>query len=206
MIGRLRGTVLRAHPGELLLDVGGIGYRVQIPLSTFYQLGGVGHEAAVFVHTHVREDAILLFGFSTEEEQMVFEDLIAVSGIGPKIALAVLSGIGTDQFGEALRTSDRAKLERIPGIGRKTAERVLLELRDRLGARNRRSGRRAASVQASGPAADDGMVGDAVSALINLGYSEDRAREAVDATVRSLPEADRSIEHLLRASLRALVR
>lgn len=206
MIGRLFGNLVMRRPDEVLLDVGGVGYQLQIPLSTFYRLADASGPVALHVHTHVREDAIQLFGFWTAEEKSAFQRLIAVSGIGPKIALAVLSGIGVADLNHALKEEDRGVLERIPGIGRKTAERVILELRERPAARKR--GRepvplpRGASSEEGG---DDPTAVDAASALVHLGYSEEAAQRAVAAARREVPE-DGSLETLLRASLRTLVR
>jgi Holliday junction DNA helicase RuvA len=206
MIGRLSGRILTARPEEVVLDVAGVGYRVQIPLSTFYRLAEGGGHASLHVHTHVREDAIQLFGFWSEEERTAFERLIAVSGIGPKIALAVLSGVGAEGLQRAIKEDDRSVLERIPGIGRKTAERVLLELRERPAAR-----RRGRNIHApdhgptTGSPAERGMDADAVSALVHLGYPEGTASDAVRQARRdSGPDA--SLEMLLRSALRALVR
>jgi holliday junction DNA helicase RuvA len=183
-----------------------VGYRVHIPLSTFYRLAEGGGTASLHVHTHVREDAIQLFGFWSEDERTAFERLIGVSGIGPKIALAVLSGIGVADLNRAIRDEDRGVLERIPGIGRKTAERVLLELRDRPSAR-RRAGlepAHGASPMSDAPSAS-GMDADAASALVHLGYSESAAFDAVRAARRD-SGADATIETILRSALRALVR
>lgn len=205
MIGRLSGQIAASRPEELLLDVGGVGYRVQIPLSTFYRVSGAVGPVALFIHTHVREDAIQLFGFWTEDERDAFERLIAVSGIGPRIALAVLSGIDTTELTNAVQRGDREILERIPGIGRKTAERVLLELRDRLAPRR---GRVRSSPTASGPSADGPESGpdqDAAAALVHLGYAERAARDAVSAARRELGP-DATLEGLLRSSLRVIAR
>ncbi len=208
MIGRLTGLVAECTPGSVLLDVGGVGYRLQIPLSTFYALQQGGNGAAtLFVHTHVREDALQLFGFSTAGELAAFEKLIAVSGVGPRTALAVLSGIGVADLERAVLASDRAKLERIPGIGRKTAERVILELRDRIegegGARGRRRG--AAGLPPSAEPEESGVRGDAVSALRNLGYPGDAASRAVDEALRRMGP-DTTLGGVLRDALRGLVR
>jgi Holliday junction DNA helicase RuvA len=206
MIGRLAGQVIDARPDELVLDVGGVGYRVKIPLSTFYRLAEAREgKVALHVHTHVREDAIQLFGFWTEEERTLFERLIAISGVGPRIALAVLSGVGVGELESAVRESDRSVLERIPGIGRKTAERVLLELKDRVGSRRGRPvPAPPEGMGAHGPEASS-LEGDATSALINLGYSESSASAAVSKARRALASGA-SIEDLLRATLRVLVR
>lgn len=206
MIGRLTGTIASSRPDEVVVDVGGVGYRVHIPLSTFYKLVESSGVVSLHVHTHVREDAIHLYGFWTDEERIAFLRLIAVSGIGPKIALAVLSGVGVAEMERAVLEGDRGVLERIPGIGRKTAERVLLELRDRLTTRTSRDGRRSAVASAATFASPfGGPDADAVSALVHLGYSENAAYDAIAAARRTLG-ADAPIEALLRAALRALVR
>ena len=132
MIARLSGTVLEKHPNRVVVDVAGVGYDVQVPLSTFYGLGEPGAGITLRVHTHVREDAISLYGFASPLEQDLFERLIAISGIGPKLALAVLSGIDPGELVRAIRTQDVARLTRIPGVGKKTAERISFELKDRL--------------------------------------------------------------------------
>jgi holliday junction DNA helicase RuvA len=132
MIALLRGQLLEKHPNRLIVNVGGVGYDVQVPLSTFYQAGEPGVEVTLRIHTHVREDQIALYGFATRLEQQLFERLISVSGIGPKLALAVLSGIEPAEFVRAVMHADAARLTSIPGVGRKTAERITLELRDRL--------------------------------------------------------------------------
>jgi len=204
MIARLSGQIVASRPDEVVLEVGGVGYQLQIPLSTFYKLADAPGTISLHVHTHVREDAIQLFGFWTHEERAAFQRLIAVSGIGPKIALAVLSGIGAVELERAVRDADRGVLERIPGIGRKTAERVLLELRDRLGPRRGRTGTPAAA-GAAFDAPGAGADADAVSALVHLGYSDNAAYDAIVAARRELGSGA-PIEGLLRAALRALVR
>lgn len=205
MIARLSGRIVASRPDEIVLDVDGVGYAVHIPLSTFYKLVDAPGAVVLHIHTHVREDAILLYGFWTVEEREAFLRLIAVSGIGPKIALAVLSGIGAADLERAVRDGDRAVLERIPGIGRKTAERVLLELRDRPVSKAQRAAN-AKPAGASGSTPEDAAQdADAISALLHLGYSDNTAYDAVVASRRELgPEAP--IESLLRAALRRLVR
>jgi Holliday junction DNA helicase RuvA len=209
MIGRLTGTVAECAPGSVVLDVGGVGYALQIPLSTFYALreGNQGR-VTLHVHTHVREDALLLFGFASAEERRAFERLIGISGVGPRTALAVLSGIGVEDLERAAREGDRAQLERIPGIGRKTAERVILELKDLLDRDSRprrgRGGRPADLPAPLGPR-ERGIRPDAVAALEHLGYSRDAAARAVDAAVAALADAA-TIESVLRLALRGLVR
>ncbi len=206
MIGRLSGDIVASRPDEIVVDVRGVGYRVHIPLSTFYRLVNIPGTVTLFIHTHVREDAIQLFGFWTDDERVAFQKLIGVSGIGPKIALAVLSGIGVDDLERAVHEGDRAVLERIPGIGRKTAERVLLELRDRVTTRRRQGADASATALA---AAQNGAASaadaDAASALVHLGYGEHAAYDAIGAARRQLG-SDAPIESLLRAALRALVR
>lgn len=208
MIGRLSGTVVSRRPDEVVLDVAGVGYQVQIPLSTYYPMVAATGVVSLHVHTHVREDAIQLFGFWTEGERAAFLRLIGVAGIGPKIALAVLSGIGVGDLDRAVRESDRAMLERIPGIGRKTAERVLLELRDRPAGRRRRP---IVTEDVSSPAALERTADataidvDASSALVRLGYSDDAAQRAV-STARGSLGAAAPLEDVLRAALRGLVR
>jgi Holliday junction DNA helicase RuvA len=199
MIGFLRGIVLEKHPDRLLVDVRGVGYEVFVPLSTFYGLPDPGAEVALRVHTHVREDQIALYGFATPREQQLFEKLIAVSGIGPKLALAALSGIEPPEFVRAVRTGDVGRLTSIPGIGKKTAERIGLELRDKLPAGPVSPGPGAASTP---PDAD--LRTDLLSALVNLGYQRAAAEKAIDAALRGGGAA--SFETLLRHALQQLAR
>jgi Holliday junction DNA helicase RuvA len=205
MIGRLTGRIVECTPASVLLDVGGVGYFLHIPLSTFYPLSqSAGPTTTLHVHTHVRQEALTLFGFATRGERITFERLIAISGVGPKIALAVLSGIGVDDLEVAVRTADRDKLQRIPAIGKKTAERILLELKDRLD-RKDRSSRRPGKAGLTAPPGGDGVAADAVSALCNLGYSREAASSAVEAA-HGEAAGEASLETLLRAALRVLVR
>jgi len=205
MIGRLTGRVLECAPGRVLLDVGGVGYEVQIPLSTFYDLGsGAGSTASLRVHTHVREDALVLFGFSTEEERTVFEQLISISGVGPRLALAILSGIGVGELHEAIYRRDRQRLQKIPGVGRKTAERVLLELRDKMKLKDEAPAGGGDPEDAAAASPHGPLGGDAVSALVNLGYSSNIAERAVQAAVQD--DAATSLEALLKSALRGLAR
>jgi len=207
MIGRLSGSILSTRPDEVVVDVHGVGYQLSIPLSTFYRLAEASGVVELHVHTHVREDAIQLFGFWTVEERTTFQRLISISGIGPRIALAVLSGVGVAELDRAIREEDRSALERIPGIGRKTAERMLLELRDRPPA-----GRRARGLQAASGPDPEGrssfrtrVEADAASALVHLGYSEDAAERAV-AAVREGLGPDAPLEQFLRGALQSLVK
>jgi Holliday junction DNA helicase RuvA len=200
VIAFLRGLVLTKGPSRLVIDVQGVGYDVHVPLSTYYELGEEGSPVALRIHTHVREDALQLFGFITELEQQVFEHLIAISGIGPKLAVAVLSGIEPRELVAAVQRADVARLTRVPGIGRKTAERIVLELKDRLGAL-------AVPVldQPSSAPQPDRLREDLLSALQNLGYHRPLAEKAIDAVLAGQAERP-SLEHALRGALRELMR
>ena len=203
MIALLRGKLLEKHPNRIIVDVGGVGYDVQVPLSTFYQAGEPGGEVNLRIHTHVREDQIALFGFATRLEQQLFERLISVSGIGPKVALSVLSGIEPAEFVRAVLQADAARLTSIPGVGRKTAERITLELRDRLPAIEQSLA--AAASEPSTPAS--GLRDDVMSALINLGYQRPAVEKAVDAAAKAAGGAETlAFEDWLRQSLRHLSR
>lgn len=203
MIGRLTGELVQCAPGELVLDVRGVGYVLKIPVSTFYALSGrSAGPVTLHVHTHVREDALQLFGFATPEERSAFERLIAISGVGPRLGLAVLSGIDSAELDRAVETSDRARLERIPGVGRKTAERILLELRGKV-ERDSRSVRRAAPP--AGVQANGATRWEATSALLNLGYAQDSADRVVEAAIAELG-ADSPLEDVLKRALRGLLR
>src|SRR6266850_1584216 len=182
MIALLRGTLARKNPSRLIVDVGGVGYDVQVPLSTFYVLGDVGAQVSLRVHTHVREDVIALYGFATSLEQDLFERLIAISGVGPKLALSVLSGIDPGDLVRAIRTQDVARLTRIPGVGKKTAERIGLELKDRLPHVAAAAG---AAPEITSP--EDALREDLLSALANLGYQRASAEKAVDAALKKNP-------------------
>jgi holliday junction DNA helicase RuvA len=200
MIAFLRGRVLEKQPNRVLIDVNGVGYEVVIPLSTFYDVGDEGAEVALRVHTHVREDALQLFGFLTLLERQMFERLIAVSGIGPKLAIAVLSGLDTRDLVTAVQRADVARLTSIPGVGKKTAERIVLELKDRL-----TQIAVPAAVDAKPQAADeDRLRGDLLSALQNLGYHRTDAERAVDVVLDQ--PADRTLESALKDALRRLSR
>ena len=202
MIAHLRGSILEKHPNRIVLDVNGVGYDVFVPLSTFYGLGEPGADIALRIHTHVREDAFMLYGFATLLEQQIFERLIGVSGIGPKLALAVLSGIEPPEFIRAIERGDLARLTAIPGVGKKTSERIVLELKDRLP-------RVQAAAAVAGGAASEAPVlrDDVVSALVNLGYHRplaEKAAEAAVATIGSTPDA--SFERVLKQALREVAK
>ena len=199
MIAFLRGKVLHKQPNRIIVDVQGIGYELHVPLSTYYDIGDEGADVAVRVYTHVREDALQLFGFLTDLERQLFERLIGISGIGPKLAIAVLSGVDSRDLVAAVQRGDVARLTAIPGIGKKTAERIVLELRDRLA-----SLVLPASVAAPAASAGDRLRGDLVSALQNLGYHRPQAEKAVESTLSSMPDA--TFEPALRHVLRELMR
>ena len=194
MIARLRGSLADKQPGRVVVDVGGVGYDVWIPLSTYYAVGDRGAEVALRVHTHVREEALSLFGFATVLELDLFERLIGVNGVGPRLALAVISGIEPPALVDAVRASDVARLTGIPGVGRKTAERIVLELKDKLPA--------AAAADEAGEAAETdgrGLRGDVVSALLNLGYPRSPAERAVTAALERGPgDFDAALRQALR--------
>ncbi|HTM26896.1 MAG TPA: Holliday junction branch migration protein RuvA [Vicinamibacterales bacterium] len=196
MIARLKGLLLEKSPNRVVIDVAGVGYDVLVPLSTFYGLGEAGSSVSLRVYTHVREDLIALYGFASPLEQDLFERLISISGIGPKLALAVLSGIDPADLVRAIRSQDVARLTRIPGVGKKTAERIGLELKDRLP-------KAAASADATAPDGD-GVRADLLSALTNLGYHRAVAEKAADAAIKKTPEA--SFEALLRDILQGMTR
>lgn len=188
MIGRLEGRLHRVDPGTVLVDVSGVGYLVSTTLRAFQALAGREH-AALWIHTQVRDDAIDLYGFPDRDELEAFTKLIAVAGVGPRTALAVLSGLTADELAETVEASDLARLQRTPGVGRKTAERILLELKDRL--------------SATVPGRGDRR-GDAVSALVNLGYSQRDASRAVNAVWSDADDGD--LGELLRLALQKLTR
>jgi Holliday junction DNA helicase RuvA len=196
VIAHLTGTLLEKQVPRLVVDVEGVGYAVLVPMSTYYTVGDPGSRVALRIHTHVREDTIQLFGFHTSLEIDLFERLIAVSGIGPKVALSVLSGIEPPDLVRAVRQSDVARLVRIPGIGRKTAERLVLELKDRLPA--------PAAEPAAAAAADGGLRDDLLSALTNLGYQRGSVEKTVDRVLRD--DGVQDFDPLLRAVLKELTR
>jgi Holliday junction DNA helicase RuvA len=202
VIAHLHGTIHEKHPNRIVLDVHGVGYDVFVPLSTFYVLGDPGTAIALRIHTHVREDALTLYGFATLLEQELFERLIGVSGIGPRLALAVLSGIEPIDLIRAIERGDVARLTAIPGVGKKTSERIVLELKDRL------PRAQAAAVVAGGGAADaPALRDDVLSALVNLGYHRPLAEKAVDAAIKKIGStSDAGFEYTLKQALRELAK
>jgi Holliday junction DNA helicase RuvA len=195
MIAQLRGTLGDKRPNQVLVDVGGVGYLVHIPLSTFYALGDLHSNVTLLIHTQVREDAISLYGFLSAREKHLFELLISASGVGPVLALKILSGMSVDDLVPAVRSGDLARLTRIPGVGRKTAERMIVELRDKLAAME-------ISEDARKPVATSGTSGDVVSALLNLGYDQHAAEQAVERAGKN--GASETFEALLRGALQQL--
>jgi holliday junction DNA helicase RuvA len=195
MIGQLRGVLADKRPNQVLVDVHGVGYLVQVPLSTFASLGELHTEVTLLIYTHVREDALSLYGFLSSREKHFFELLLSASGVGPALALKILSGMSVEDLVPAIRASDFARLTRIPGVGRKTAERIVVELKDKL---------EAVAVEAERPAAASpaGIEADVVSALVNLGYDARAAESAVADAKREAGAAN--FEKLLRSALQAL--
>ncbi|MES1255066.1 MAG: Holliday junction branch migration protein RuvA [Acidobacteriota bacterium] len=200
MIAHLRGRISDKQPNRLVIDVGGVGYDVAVPLSTFYGLGDVGADISVRIHTHVREDALALYGFATGLELDLFERLIGISGVGPKLALAVLSGIDPAELVRAIQHADVARLTSIPGVGKKTSERIVVELKDRL---PRAQAPSTAAPGAATPAAS-ALRDDVVSALVNLGYHRPLAERAAEAAAKLAPDA--GFELVLKHALRELAR
>ena len=195
MIGQLRGRLTDKRPNQVLVDVAGVGYLVQVPLSTYAALGELHTEVTLLIHTHVREDALSLYGFLSSREKHFFEMLLSASGVGPSLALKILSGMSVEELVPAIRGSDLARLTKIPGVGRKTAERIVVELKDKLDA---------VTIEVERPAASSpaGIEADVVSALVNLGY-EVRAAEGAVAEARRENGAG-NFEKLLRGSLQSL--
>jgi holliday junction DNA helicase RuvA len=195
MIGQLRGRLAEKRPNQVLLDVGGVGYLVAVPLSTYAALGELHTEVTLLIYTHVREDALALYGFVSSREKHFFELLLSASGVGPALALKILSGMSVEELVPAIRASDFVRLTKIPGVGRKTAERIVVELKDKLEAVAIESGQRAVA----SPAA---VEADVVSALVNLGYD---ARTSESAVAEAKREAGTTnFEKLLRAALQVL--
>ena len=197
MIAHLRGRLLDKQPNRVVVDVNGVGYDVHVPLSTFYEMGEPGSDVSLRIHTHVREDALNLYGFATRLELQIFERLIGVSGIGPKLALAVLSGIEPNELVSAIRTANVARLTGIPGIGKKTAERIGLELKDKM------ASFLPADTAVTAPLDDtEALRTDLLSALMNLGYHRPLAERAVSAAMKEASGS--SFEASLRLALREL--
>jgi len=199
LIGQLRGKLIQKKPNAILLDVQGVGYEVFIPLTSFYELPGEGEEVALKIHTHVREDALTLFGFLSQREKDLFLKLVSVSGIGPKLAIAILSGAPPEELAQAIVSGNLVRLTAIPGVGRKTAERVVLELKSQMNpflVPNQPESSRES-------AAATGLEEDILSALTNLGYPRASAEKGLAAALRS-GQCERTFEDILRNTLRRL--
>jgi holliday junction DNA helicase RuvA len=192
MIGRLSGVLLEKQPPQVLLDVAGVGYEIDVPMSSFYNLPAIGERVTLVTHFVVREDAQQLYGFLSQKERVAFRELIRISGVGPKLALSVLSGMSADELAQCIVLQDAGQLTRVPGIGKKTAERLLLELKGRLAD---------ALPQVGGVSASAGVAHDALGALLALGYSE---KEALPA-LKQLPEG-LTLEESIRQALKLLAR
>jgi Holliday junction DNA helicase RuvA len=206
MIAHLSGTLLAKQTTSVILDVGGVGYEVTIPLSTFYDLEDAGANVALRIYTHVREDALQLYGFKTARERELFLKLITVSGIGPKLGITMLSGMSADEIIASIRTNNLARLTSIPGVGRKIAERLVIELRDKIAALSSPALEEefGAKTGAIAPSTEDAMRDDALSALLNLEYPKAAAEKAVTAAIS---EGDgTSVEIILRRALRLLAK
>jgi holliday junction DNA helicase RuvA len=207
MIAHLSGTLLSKQPNSVILDVGGVGYEVNIPVSTFYDLEEPGSNVQLRIYTHVREDTFQLFGFKTARERELFMRVISVSGIGPQLGIKLLSGMSADEMVASIRTNNLAKLTLIPGIGRKTAERLVMELRDKVASLSSAELEEelGAKTDAGVPVpSEDSMRSDVLSALLNLGYQRGAAEKAVTSALDE--GGDISVELILRRSLRKLAK
>lgn len=201
MIAHLRGKLLSKKASHVVIEAAGVGYGVSIPVSTFYELGDVGADTDLHIYTHIREDTLALYGFRTEQEKSLFEKLIGVSGVGPKLAITILSGLETSELIPAIQKGNVERLIHIPGVGRKTAERLIVELRDKLAELVLEA---AAARQEPASAISGTAEEDALSALVNLGYSHPAAENAIREARAENPDGD--FERLLRSSLRVLAR
>lgn len=206
MIAHLNGTLLAKQATSVILDVGGVGYEVTIPLSTFFELEEAGASIQLRIYTHVREDALQLFGFKTARERELFQRLISVSGIGPKLGITMLSGMNADEIITSIRTNNLARLTSIPGVGKKTAERLVIELRDKITALSSPALEEefASGSAQSAAASEDAMRDDALSALLNFGYQKAAAEKAITSAMQE--GGDISVEAILRRSLRQLAK
>jgi Holliday junction DNA helicase RuvA len=197
VIGRLQGVLLRKEPPALMLDVGGVGYELEAPMTAFYELPAVGERVTLYTHLVVREDAHLLYGFVREAQRRLFRELLKVNGVGPRVALAVLSGLSDEEFSHCVAKEDIARLTKVPGIGRKTAERLVIEMRDKL---PKDIPMPASTTTAAGPVAPGDPVSEAVSALVALGYKPNEASRAV----RSASTKGLSAEEIIRQALKGM--
>ncbi len=196
MIAHLRGQLLSSHPNQVVIECAGVGYDIAISVATYSALPAVGKEAKLHIYTKVAEDQLALYGFADPQEKSLFEKLLLISGIGPRLAITVLSGVAADRLVTAIRSGDHATLVKIPGIGKKTAERIVLELKDKL---DDLAQAPIASAPSHGPAGDD-----ALSALINLGYPRPIAQKAIEAALARDPAAGTTFETLFRAAMSSI--
>lgn len=194
MIAYLKGTLINKTPSQIIIDTGGVGYRASIPLSTYFRLGEVGESAEILVYTHLTDDALALFGFSTPEEKEMFLKLISISGIGPKLAMNILSGIEPQELAEAVKRTDVARITMVPGIGKKTALRIAMELQDKLEKKEK-------VLTAKGSEEKE----DLISTLLNMGFRRSEVERVVDRTLTAFP-ADAGFEKLLRECLKRLAK
>jgi len=204
LIAQLTGKLAHKQPNSIIIDVGGVGYEVTVPLSTFYELGEPGSDVSLRIHTNVREDAIQLFGFRTTREKELFLRLTSVTGIGPKLAVTMLSGMAANELIAAIRNNDLARLTGIPGVGRKTAERVVVELREKLAKMTFEAGELEVTTTRSAGAGVEAVRDDTVAALLALGYPKAVAEKAVERAMSE--EGDSSIEAVLKRALRRMSR
>lgn len=201
MIGRIRGVLLEKQAPDILVDVQGVGYEIQAPMSTIYQLPAAGKDVILHTHLVVREDAQLLYGFYTLQERSMFRSLIRISGVGPKMALAILSGMAVDEFARTVSTADIAALTRMPGVGKKTAERLVVEMKDKLG--DWAGELTPAGLPADAPRGERQLTQEAETALIALGYKPQEAARLISAALKANPQITRS-EELIRFALRSV--
>ncbi len=202
MIAHIAGKLIQKQPNSVIVDVGGVGYELTVPLSTFYDLGEIGTDVSLRAYTYVREDALQLFGFRTEREKQLFLLLTSVSGVGPKLAITLLSGLNADDLIRAIRDNNLARLVGVPGVGKKTAERLVVELRDKVAKLSVSA--QAEPVQSDYMAVANALSDDIVSALVNLGYQKAAAEKAVGNVFSE--NADASFETALKQALRTLAR
>lgn len=206
MIAHLNGKLLTKEPNAVIVDVAGVGYEVNIPLSTFYELENEGSNVQLRIYTHVKEDALQLYGFKTTRERELFVNFISVSGIGPKLGIALLSGMSTDELIASIKSNNLARLTLIPGVGRKTAERLIVDLREKMTAlaASQVAEEPGVARDASLPSSDDDVRAQALSGLINLGYQRSAAEKAIDSVLRE--DGEVTVESVLRRGLRKLAR
>lgn len=197
VIAQISGTLAHKLPGEVVVDVGGVGYQIFIPLNVFYRLPEIGDPVSLYIHTHLREDALQLFGFRAAEEKQVFLLLNSVTGIGPKLAVNILSGISAEELAEAVKDGDQVRLVSIPGVGKKLAERMIVELRDKFATLQMRPS------EAVPPSGDSQLVQDAVSALVNLGYRKTEVEKNVHDIIQT---GKRTLEEVIKDVLRRMSR